>query len=842
MMRIRDIGKLILSLTVAVLLAATLMHAQVQQPLTWEQDLAYLENAGGDSAAQRAALAQIRSQVENWLKVHPGADAKIKLAEAPAKPWKAEQVTDEVSALRTTVQAILAANPDHPFHLGVTQVDVAAALPDISPLANSFSQTEIQQNNAVNATKALDYIPGVEIQHISGNRNEKAFWIRGFSSNGQVPLYLDGIPIYVPYDGYIDMDRFLTSDISEIQVAKGFSSSLLGPNALGGSVNMITREPVKKYEGDALIGGASGDGLLSSLHLGTRMDHFFAQGSVDWLQQDYTPLSGNLQYPAGGYTAINNVAVKGCTLCSHNLPYALTDQENSSATRDEKYSGRLGWTPKGQDEYVFSYINQKGEKGVPLYMGENPAATFKNFWQWPYWNKDSYYFLSNTGIGEQSSFKTRVFYDQFRNSINMFDSSAENSMYSSSSEVSRYDDHTDGISTEFTNRSLARNLIGASFFFKDDTHSEMGIYHLDANPQVIPSKVLRSQTTSIGIQDSITITSRLRAIVGFSADHIDGLQAETYNSANTALLPVTCAASPKNTLLAGCTAHYWNNNPQAAATYRLTDVDSVFASFGDRGRFPTLKQLYSYGMGSSVANPDLQPEMARTLNLGYSRLLPGNTFLQVEVFHSNLHNAIESAQVADPNFNSALPEPAGWTATCPNNTSNITAGTWAQQAYYCSLNVNIGKETHEGFEATVRSTPIPRLTLDLTYAYLNRVIGSVLPSNITLSSALVLPNGLPKNNARARATVRLPHQILAFVTARYQGGITLQDTSFTKNTAPWEPYGESAATFDMAAIVPIRAGVTFEAGIKNALDRNYYYTAGYPEEGRNWYTNLRYRF
>jgi len=27
-----------------------------------------------------------------------------------------------------------------------------------------------------------------------------------------------------------------------------------------------------------------------------------------------------------------------------------------------------------------------------------------------------------------------------------------------------------------------------------------------------------------------------------------------------------------------------------------------------------------------------------------------------------------------------------------------------------------------------------------------------------------------------------------------------------------------------------------------AADRNYYYTAGYPEEGRHWFFNLRYRF
>jgi len=47
---------------------------------------------------------------------------------------------------------------------------------------------------------------------------------------------------------------------------------------------------------------------------------------------------------------------------------------------------------------------------------------------------------------------------------------------------------------------------------------------------------------------------------------------------------------------------------------------------------------------------------------------------------------------------------------------------------------------------------------------------------------------------------------------------------------------------DFGTLVPIRTHVTVQAGVKNLLDRNYYYTAGYPEEGRNWYFNLRYRF
>ena len=391
--------------------------AQTGHPQTWTQDIAYMESLPpAEAAAQQSTILQIHSEVELWIKTHSGSG--IQLSPLPSLPLKAEQATAQLAELHKAVVAIVQLDPSHPFHLGVTEVEVSAGLSAISPTSESISQDEIQQHDAINVTRAIDLLPGVEISRIAGNRNEAAFMIRGFSSNGQVPIYMDGIPIYVPYDGYIDLNRFVTSDIAEIQVAQGFSSPLLGPNALGGTVNLVSREPSKKLEGDAAMGTSSGNGLLSSLRVGTRQTRLLAQGTLDWLQADFTPLSGNFQYPSGGYTALSK---------NGNVPYAMTDQENQSNTRDEKSGGRIGWLPKAGGEYVFSYINQKGQKGVPLYQGQNANAAFNNFWTWPYWNKDSYYFLSDTGLGEQSGIKFRVFYDQFRNSIDMYDNSQYNS-------------------------------------------------------------------------------------------------------------------------------------------------------------------------------------------------------------------------------------------------------------------------------------------------------------------------------------------------------------------------------------------------------------------------------
>jgi iron complex outermembrane receptor protein len=777
------------------------LHAQTKQLLAWSNDLNYLQNASSDELTeQKTAVVQIRTGVEFWIKMHP--DSKIELKEAPPQPWGVEEIRNQVSSLRAAVQAMLA--EDRPFNLGVTEVSVTAEASPLSPVADTLERSEIVNQEDVNVASALDALPGVELDHATNNRNESLIRIRGFSTRGQVSFNVDGIPVSMPYDGRIDFSRFLTSDLSEIQVAKGYSSPLLGPNALGGSINLVSKQPEKKLDADALIGTGSGDMLLSSLHLGSRWQHFYLQGSVDWLQQDFMPISGN--FPLNSFQP--------------------TYERNQSDFRDEKYSGRFAWTPRGQDQYVFSYTNQKGEKGVPLYAGSNSAATFSStaYRKWPYWNKDSYYFNSNTALGEASSIKFRLFYDHFKNDFDFYDDATYTTMKKSNSEHSIYDDHADGASMEFTNRSIRRNMFSGSFFFKDDIHKEIDIYPgRSPYPLTSPTLYDREQLVSIGFQDVITISSRARATFGFSADHLKGMQAEVFNSAMTATQALVCASSPSNTSVAGCTAHVWNYNPQASVSYTLSKKDTLFVTFADRGRFPLLMDSYSYKLQSAIPNPDLEPEHSRNWDIGYSHAFGLKTVAQIEYFNENLRNAIESVTIVDPAH------------LCPGNTL----------AGYCSKNVNIGKEVHQGMEFSIRTTPINRLTLDVNYSYLNRNLNYDFAGNVNVSqintSISILPTGIPKNKLLANATLRLPREILALASVRYEGGITLQDTYY--KTAPGNlMYGAAYGTMDLGTVVPIYAGMSLQAGVKNLFDRNYYYTPGFPEPGRNWYFNFRYRF
>lgn len=94
-----------------------------------------------------------------------------------------------------------------------------------------LGQETIQSLDKQDVAHALSVVPGVVLQK-SGNRNELQVKVRGFDSR-QVPVFFDGVPVYVPYDGNLDLGRFLTSDVASVEVSKGYSSLLQGPNQMG---------------------------------------------------------------------------------------------------------------------------------------------------------------------------------------------------------------------------------------------------------------------------------------------------------------------------------------------------------------------------------------------------------------------------------------------------------------------------------------------------------------------------------------------------------------------------------------------------------------------------------
>jgi iron complex outermembrane receptor protein len=167
------------------------------------------------------------------------------------------------------------------FQLGT--VDVRDNRDAVSGDEQRLGASEMRLRNADTVADAVRQLPGATLSRNS--RNEEMIYLRGFDSR-QVPVYVDGVPLYVPYDGYVDFSRFTTFDLSEIRVAKAGASLMYGPNTLGGAINLVTRKPVKPFEGDARIGAGAGGERKAAVNLGVKLGNWFYQLGASYLDAD----------------------------------------------------------------------------------------------------------------------------------------------------------------------------------------------------------------------------------------------------------------------------------------------------------------------------------------------------------------------------------------------------------------------------------------------------------------------------------------------------------------------------------------------------------------------------
>ncbi|MHC1726987.1 MAG: TonB-dependent receptor plug domain-containing protein [Syntrophobacteraceae bacterium] len=449
---------------------------------------------------------------------------------------------------------------------------------------------------------AVNLLPGVTLSE-AGARSEKMIYIRGFDIK-HVPVFLDGIPIYVPYDGYPDLGRFNTFDLSEVIVSKGFTSVLYGPNTMGGAINMVSRRPVKEFEMNAGSGYASGDNFHGFANFGSNQGKWYIQGGGSYAGTDHFSLSDDFTPTASQGNG---------------------SRENSYRS-DWKINLKVGLTPNETDEYAISYINQQADKGVPPYEGADPTETVR-WWQWPYWDKESVYFNSHTAICDSSYVKTRLYYDTFNNSLNSYDDATYSTMTKKYAFKSFYDDYTYGGSLEAGTQLLPRNFIKASFHYKDDVHRE----HNEGDPiQRFEDRII-----SFGLEDTIDITSKLYAILGISYDRTESVEAQELDKTSGALKDFPLRSTD-------------SFNPQGGLFYKLTDKGTLHASISQKSRFPSIKDMYSYKMGKALPNPDLDVERSINYEVGYKHLLLNRLTVEANVFYSDVTDFILTKTVPDP--------------------------------------------------------------------------------------------------------------------------------------------------------------------------------------------------
>ena len=100
---------------------------------------------------------------------------------------------------------------------------------------------EIEARGITVLDQALRYIPGVNVAEDQVNIRGSSGYSRALGS--RVLLLIDGAPMLAGDAGEIKFDAVPMFAVERIEVVKGAGSALYGSSALGGVINIITREP-----------------------------------------------------------------------------------------------------------------------------------------------------------------------------------------------------------------------------------------------------------------------------------------------------------------------------------------------------------------------------------------------------------------------------------------------------------------------------------------------------------------------------------------------------------------------------------------------------------------------
>jgi iron complex outermembrane receptor protein len=124
--------------------------------------------------------------------------------------------------------------------LVVTANKYATDIREIASSSYVLDQKIFSEKNFRQIDEALRYVPGISM--ISDQISIRGSSGYGRGAGTRVLILVDGIPIYTPDSGDIIWELVPTSEIERVEIIKGSVSSLYGSSAIGGVINIITKE------------------------------------------------------------------------------------------------------------------------------------------------------------------------------------------------------------------------------------------------------------------------------------------------------------------------------------------------------------------------------------------------------------------------------------------------------------------------------------------------------------------------------------------------------------------------------------------------------------------------
>jgi outer membrane receptor protein involved in Fe transport len=427
--------------------------------------------------------------------------------------------------------------------------------------------------------------------------------IRGITSSeqGRVLALVDGLPINKTDGGSVNWNRISANEVDRIEVFKGPGSSVYGNNAMGGVINIITKNPKNQgYQGYAAANGGTYNTIEERAGFSGRMS---SEGGLYFRIAGYNRTSD-------GYNNVREAFRDAFTINGamkeHGLDAKLGYDLSENTTLQAKYNffdDRRGNGKKAKEENYQQYKTHYGSFRVNTTLSDI-AVSSDVFYQIENYLRTTEKYRT-TSTGAFSSYDL-IFVD------------ADRADYGANV----------NLATQFGEHTL-----NAGFEAKVGSIDGADVYQTSTD--VVANKG-KMTFLSAFIQDEFRVTENLKFFAGFRYDRVtfhDGAFTVTGATASSSfMLPV---AGPLR-------EHTWDAaTPKFSLRYSFNENLSSYIAYSRGFRAASLDDLTRSGLisgGFKKANPELQPESVDNYELGFNFDIDKSLYIMPSIYTMTGHD------------------------------------------------------------------------------------------------------------------------------------------------------------------------------------------------------------
>lgn len=445
---------------------------------------------------------------------------------------------------------------------------------------------------------------GVQVRRYGGLGDFSTVSIRG-SSPSQVRLYMDGIPLTRARSETVNLADLPLDPLEAVEVFRGTTPLSVSSSSLGGTVNLLTKEPGRGTTFSALAGGGS---------FGTRRANATASGSEgDWsalVTASYLGSEGDFTFPDDNGTPLNPFDDEIVRRQNNNFN---SGDLLTKIMFDGLDVGRLSFL----NEF---YVNEQGVPGIGSHQSEDVRLLDLRTL--------SYIRLDAPAVGGSRVDLRSTGYFVFEREA-LSDPLAEVSGARLETDNRTYS----GGLQFFATTSWSGHDLGARLDLAGEVFQPNNLLVPGALP---PEQARAGLNVAAGdtfglFEDRLLVDIQLRYefIRNFFSANIPGFLAfDTTDEADT--------------------FHLFT--PQLGAVFEVNDGLDLRGNVGRYGRVPSFIELFGQ-RGSITGNPGLRPETGLNLDFGFIARLPDLAFfekidVEAAFFYSDIDDLIVLVRTA----------------------------------------------------------------------------------------------------------------------------------------------------------------------------------------------------